>query len=1330
MIRAVHLSHKHTTDGAWQSRERIQPRRSDRGIRHHFSIVRTLLVFLLICQFTLLYTSIPAQVAAAGGDVIATDRVSVAIPDNQAPRDSRESAISADGRFVVFTTVSPNMVPDDTNSTSDVFVQDDQTGLIERVSVDSAGSQAYGSSNYPAISADGRFVAFASNATNLVSGDTNGTNDVFVRDRQTGSTERISVGSAGTQANGSSNYPAISADGRLVAFISDAPNLVAGDTNNVADVFVYDRLAHATVRTSVDSAGNQATPSNIFPFIAISGDGRFVAFSSESPDLAPGGDPHNAIGRVFVHDLLTGSTERVSDASSGDLGDGASRNPSISADGRFIAFESSATNLVPGDTNGLDDIFVRDRQTGSTERVSVDSAGTQASNGDSWSPSISADGRFVTFTSWATNLAPGEIYLGFIDVFVHDRQTGVTQGVSVDSAGNLGNNDSQISAISADGRVIAFRSRASTLVPGDTNGEIVDVFARDMQAGITRRVNLGIPSNQANGNNVLGSSSADGRFVAFVSFATNLVAGDTNNREDVFVRDRLTAATERVNIDSAGNQANGKSYEVVISDDGRFVGFRSNATNLVAGDSNGHHDVFVRDRQTGTTERVSVSSAGDQADDDSQLLTISGDGRFVAFTSSASNLAPSDGGYTRFYVRDRQTGTTERVSVGVDGNLLGGGHADGDFFVVFGSYVYDWRMGTLEGIGGDRLSISSNGRFVTFRSRFNFVPGDTNGSSADIFVRDRQTGTTELVSVDSAGAQADGDGFQSAVSNDGRFVVFDSVATNLVADDTNGYGDVFVRDRLTGVTRRVSVDGAGSQGNGDSYVSTLSDDGRFVTYESLATNLVLGGTAGYVNIYVGDLQPDNVSQNAAAGDTITTDSENDGATPADPVETSITTPNPGTVSVLELTTSDPAPTGFSFFSQQVNITAPPATPANPLTFVFRIDAAAMPAGQDVNAIQVFRNGAFVMVCAGAPGTASPDPCISNRESLADGDAQLTVLTSAASHWNLGLRTETVPPIVTGTPDRPANADGWYNGNVTIDWTATDPAPSSGAPTDPPNTLATTEGANIVYTSSPSCDPAHNCATSSLAVSIDKTAPTIDPPAFSQNPTAVGNSTLLTVGAADSLSGLAGGEFFIGTDPGAGNASPLALSGSTLSASLGAALTPGVYPVGARSIDRAGNWSAVSTDLLVVYDPNSGFVTGSGWINSPLGAYTADPTLSGRANFGFVSKYQKGTAVPTGVTDFRFQVANLNFHAESYDWLVVAGARAQYKGTGTIDGTGNYGFLLTAVDGQVQGGGGSDKFRIKIWDSTTGAIVYDNQMSAADNAGPTATIAGGSIVIHK
>jgi len=151
--------------------------------------------------------------------------------------------------------------------------------------------------------------------------------------------------------------------------------------------------------------------------------------------------------------------------------------------------------------------------------------------------------------------------------------------------------------------------------------------------------------------------------------------------------------------------------------------------------------------------------------------------------------------------------------------------------------------------------------------------------------------------------------------------------------------------------------------------------------------------------------------------------------------------------------------------------------------------------------------------------------------------------------------------------------------------------------------------------------------------------------------------------------------------------------------------------------------------VVVYDPSAGFVTGGGWIDSLEGAYTSDPSLTGKANFGFVAKYQKGADIPSGETQFQFKVADLNFHSTSYQWLVIARAKAQFKGSGTINGAGDYGFMLTAIDGQINGGGGVDKFRIKIWDTQTDEVIYDNQIGDADDNDVTQAIGGGSIVIH-
>ncbi len=229
---------------------------------------------------------------------------------------------------------------------------------------------------------------------------------------------------------------------------------------------------------------------------------------------------------------LAQGTWRVSADSSGVDGNGGSYEPSISGDGRFVAFWSPATNLVPGDTNSKEDVFVHDRQSGTTTRVSVDSLGVQG-NGASLFPSISGDGRFVAFQSRATNLVPGDTN-GWSDVFVHDRQTGTTTRVSVDSSGVQGNLDSSFPSISGDGRFVAFYSFANNLVSGDTNGR-ADVLVHDRQSGTTTRVSIDSSGIQGKSLSEHPSISGDGRFVAFESAATNLVPGDTNAKRDVFV---------------------------------------------------------------------------------------------------------------------------------------------------------------------------------------------------------------------------------------------------------------------------------------------------------------------------------------------------------------------------------------------------------------------------------------------------------------------------------------------------------------------------------------------------------------------------------------------------------------------------------------------------------------------------------------------------------------------------------------------------------------------------------------------------------------------------
>ncbi|MGZ8159790.1 MAG: hypothetical protein ACXWT4_13385 [Methylobacter sp.] len=440
------------------------------------------------------------------------------------------------------------------------------SGETTRVSVNSAELQVGQGGFQEVISADGRYVAFFSDSGDLVQGDTNGSYDIFVHDRLTGTATRVSVDSAGMEGNGSSSNstPSISADGRYVAFQSWADNLVSGDTNVAADVFVHDRTTGKTTRVSVNSVGKQGNATSEWP--SISADGRYVAFGSVASNLVQGDT--NRKYDTFVHDRTTGRTTRVSVDSTGGQGNEHSGLASISANGRYVVFESGADNLVPGDANGVSDIFVHDCSTGETTRVSVNSVGVEENIGSGYSSSISADGRYVAFTSLADNLVPGDAN-GVVDAFVHDRLTGTTTRVSVDSKGLEGNSrveNFEGVTISADGRYVAFNSWADNLVPGDTN-EVSDIFIHNRTNGKTTRVSVDSAGRQGNLTNSYGSISADGRYVAFSSLADNLVAGDTNHYIDVFVRDRWLNTSQSADLQLA---VTSQPDSVPIGDVGRY----------------------------------------------------------------------------------------------------------------------------------------------------------------------------------------------------------------------------------------------------------------------------------------------------------------------------------------------------------------------------------------------------------------------------------------------------------------------------------------------------------------------------------------------------------------------------------------------------------------------------------------------------------------------------------------------------------------------------------------------------------------------------------------
>jgi len=410
--------------------------------------------------------------------------------------------------------------------------------------------------------------------------------------------------------------------------------------------------------------------------------------------------------------------------------------------------------------------------------------------------------------------------------------------VSVSSDGEQGNASSDVASISADGRFVAFRSGATNLVPDDTNGppgafEGLDIFVHDRETGTTERVSVASDGTQANDRSDVPFLSADGRFVVFCSQASNLVPDDTNGVDDVFVHDRETGDTTRVSVGGAGEEGDGPSFPGNLTADGRFIVFSSLASTLTPGDTNGALDVFVRDLLNGAVERVSVAVAGGDGNEFSRSGRLSAEGRFVAFESRADNLVAGDtNGHQDVFVHDRLTDTTELVSVATDGAQ---GNAD-----------------------SFSPSLSADGRFIAFSTDAStLAPDDTNGR-LDAFVRDRLTGVTTRVSIASDGTQGNRDSFAGGITADGRWVAFTSDADNLVPGDTNlppfsspQIGrDYFLHDRAMGKTSRVSLGQFGEQGNNSSSGGGITPNGTFVVFSSAASNFHPLDTNGRGDVFV------------------------------------------------------------------------------------------------------------------------------------------------------------------------------------------------------------------------------------------------------------------------------------------------------------------------------------------------------------------------------------------------------------------------------------------------------------------------------------------------
>ena len=605
---------------------------------------------------------------------------------------------------------------------------------------------ANGYSDNPSLSADGRYTAFASDASNLVAGDGNGTRDIFIFDSQNNTVRRLNVSQQGAPANAPSNNPALSADGRFLAFSSEATNLILGDTNAFSDIFVVDTITGAIARQSVSTAGGQSNGSSFRP--AMSGDGRYLVFESSATNLIAG-TTASGISHIYVRDRTLGTTTLVSQASAGTAGNGASLQASISGDGRYVAFESDANNLVDGDTNALRDIFLRDLTTGTTTRVSVGPGGVQsignAAGGASRAPSITTDGRYIAFGSEATNLVVGDTN-NVSDVFVYDRVSATTSRLSVASSGGQGidpsiapfNIGSFNPNISSTGRYVTFASITDNITPGDEGGQYGTLAAATIGGGGVTAVTVTNPGG--------GTAFSNGITAVYYSTVPNvaLLGGGGTGAQAV--------ANLGFPVASIAVTAGGAGYvnpTVIISGGG--AGATASATVL-----------------GGVITSITLNTAGVGFGSAPIVTIIDSAGSGAAATATLSTTPCTAGFITGFTITNPGTGYTSAPTVVIAGS----------FNLALNIYVMDRDVnntGTLDTAGNLATSMVSVNKFGYQTVR---ILGQQSTAASDIY---------PVISADGRWVALPSD----AENNSGLSVT----TTNLLNNDSNNARDVFLHDR-------------------------------------------------------------------------------------------------------------------------------------------------------------------------------------------------------------------------------------------------------------------------------------------------------------------------------------------------------------------------------------------------------------------------------------------------------------------------------------------------------------------------------------------------------
>lgn len=846
-------------------------------------------------------------VAASGqGLQLVSARNPASEPPSAGAGDSFVHAMTPDGRFILFSSAAPNLATTISNQALplyrpkplNVFVRDRANATTVLVSVDTAGAGGANRDALPmAISTNGQFVLFESGADNLVPGDTNGFSDVFLRDLTQGTTTVVSVNTNGLPANADSIDAAMSADGTRIVFTSFAEDVVAGDDNGLADVFVRDMRTGVTTwvsegASSDDPFAYSATPN-------LSADGRFVAFASTASRLVPGvpPSPDASLSDIYVKDLATGTMvwasveARSVFAANFGVTNASSFDPLVSKDGSLVAFLVSgpdadtglvmrysvadgvtdvvATNAYPfaGEWDATPDgttIAFVERPTGPAEPrvIQVWSASTQQSrvatvgvdgeppNGWCRFPVLSADGNRLTYLSDATNLVTNPLPDG-AHVYVRDLSASVT--LVVDGAGQ-GAGAAGGAPLSADGRFVGFESLDTTLVPGDSN-QGYDCFVSDLHQGsveLISRAHPDLPPATANRGSYwfLDPTSADGRLWVFSSEASDLVPGDENRRRDVFLRDRVAGTNMLLSVNAQNLPANGSSSSPSITEDGRYVVFTSLASDLFANDTNRWTDVFVRDLRKGETALLSLSHDGlSPGNFASELVGISPERNQALFTSRSSNLStnPFFGSVPRLFLANFADRSLFQLDTGNQTPQQWALSRGGRYILVAAGVLFRPTVLSVYESGnpraayeqaipgsGSALGISPDGRWLVYSTN--------NPSAGEWRMIDRSSGADGSLF---RGIPASRYGAQ--FSTDSRYFVH---ATRL---SETGHSQVYLYDFDSGTNFLISKSFQTAEAaNGDSDEPTISENGRFIAFSSSATDLVPVRSRGFRNVFLYD----------------------------------------------------------------------------------------------------------------------------------------------------------------------------------------------------------------------------------------------------------------------------------------------------------------------------------------------------------------------------------------------------------------------------------------------------------------------------------------------